>query len=208
MDYGYMRVSSTDQNEDRQLFALEAKGVDKDHLFLDKQSGKNFDRPAYQAMLERLSPGDLLYVTSIDRLGRSYEEVQEQWRFLTREKQIDICVLDMPLLDTRRDKNLLGTFIADLVLQVLSFVAQQERDNIRKRQAEGIAAAKERGVTFGRAKTIELPPNFDIVFQLWDCGSISGKEAARCCHLARSTWRYYAAKRKDELEAEQIARKK
>lgn len=142
--FGYIRVSSTDQNESRQQLALAKLGIDEKHIYMDKQSGKDFQRPQYQAMLKCLNPGDLLCITSIDRLGRNYKEIQHQWRILTREKQIDIQVLDMPLLDTRQSKDLLGTFIADLVLQVLCFVAESERENIRKRQAEGIAAAKKK----------------------------------------------------------------
>lgn len=157
--YGYIRVSSTDQNESRQRIALERQAIRSDRIFMDKLSGKDFQRPQYQAMLKKLRAGDLLCITSIDRLGRNYEEILEQWRIITKEKRVDILVLDMPLLDTRRDKNLLGTFIADLVLQVLSFVAQNERENIRSRQAEGIAAAKGRGVRFGR-KIKPLPDNF------------------------------------------------
>ena len=157
--YGYIRVSSTDQNESRQRIALERQAIPSDHIFMDKLSGKNFQRPQYQAMLKKLGPGDQLCITSIDRLGRNYEEILEQWRIITKEKRVDILVLDMPLLDTRRDKNLLGTFIADLVLQVLSFVAQNERENIRSRQAQGIAAAKQSGVRFGHAPR-PLPPIF------------------------------------------------
>lgn len=157
--YGYIRVSSTDQNESRQRIALERQAIRSDRIFMDKLSGKDFQRSQYQAMLKKLRAGDLLCITSIDRLGRNYEEILEQWRIITKEKRVDILVLDMPLLDTRRDKNLLGTFIADLVLQVLSFVAQNERENIRSRQAEGIAAAKGRGVRFGR-KIKPLPDNF------------------------------------------------
>ena len=149
--FGYIRVSSTDQNEERQLVAMKEKNVPGKNLFMDKQSGKDFERPSYKKMIRRLKPGDLLYILSIDRLGRNYMEIQEQWRILTREKKIDICVLDMPLLDTRSGKDLMGTFIADLVLQILSFVAQNERENIRRRQAEGIAAAQARGVRFGQA---------------------------------------------------------
>lgn len=151
--YGYIRVFSTDQNESRQRIALERQAIRSDRIFMDKLSDKNFQRPQYQAMLKKLGPGDQLCITSIDRLGRNYEEILEQWRIITKAKRADILVLDMPLLDTRRDKNLLGTFIADLVLQVLSFVAQNERENIRSRQAEGIAAAKGRCVRFGRKIT-------------------------------------------------------
>lgn len=148
--YGYIRVSSRDQNEDRQRVALREAGVAEKDLFLDKQSGKDFERPQYKNLLHRLKKDDLLYVKSIDRLGRNYKEILEQWQFITKEKGVDIVVLDMPLLDTRRGKDLMGTFLADIVLQVLSFVAENERDNIRQRQAEGIAAAKARGVRFGR----------------------------------------------------------
>lgn len=144
--YGYVRVSSTDQNEDRQISALMEAGVSKENIFMDKQSGKDFDRPAYKKLVRKLKTGDFLYVQSIDRLGRNYREIQEQWRILTKEKSVDICVLDMPLLDTRQGKDLIGTFIADLVLQILSFVAQSERESIRKRQAEGIAAADRKSV--------------------------------------------------------------
>lgn len=148
--YGYIRVSSSDQNESRQYMAMYEQGIAENHLFIDKLSGKDFRRPQYRTMLRQLKPGDILCVTIIDRLGRNYEEIQQQWRIITRDMKVDILVLDMPLLDTRRDKDLLGTFISDLVLQVLSFVAQKERENIRKRQAEGIAAAKINGIRFGR----------------------------------------------------------
>ena len=164
--YGYIRVSSRDQNEDRQLIALRGKGVPDNRIYMDKQSGKDFDRPKYKRLVRRLRHGDLLYLLSIDRLGRNYREIQEQWRLLTQEKGVDICVLDMPLLDTRQGKDLMGTFIADLVLQILSFVAQNERENIRKRQAEGIAAAKARGVKFGRPP-IPVPDNFYAVHKAW-----------------------------------------
>ena len=185
--YGYIRVSSTDQNESRQRIALEQQGIPSAHIFMDKMSGKDFQRPQYQAMLRKLRSGDLLCVVSIDRLGRNYEEILEQWRVLTKEKHVDILVLDMPMLDTRRDKNLLGTFIADLVLQVLSFVAQNERENIRSRQAEGIAAAKQRGVRFGR-EIKPLPDNFLENCALWRNGQISGLEAARRCRMPQSTF--------------------
>lgn len=185
--YGYIRVSSVDQNEDRQRIALDKLDIPPNRIFMDKQSGKDFHRPQYRAMLKKLKAGDLLYVLSIDRLGRNYEEIQEQWRLLTKEKQVDICVLDMPLLDTRREKNLLGTFIADLVLQVLSFVAQNERESIRTRQAQGIAAAKQRGVRFGR-EVKPLPDNFLENCALWQDGRISGLEAARRCRMPQSTF--------------------
>lgn len=164
--YGYIRVSSADQNEDRQLVALRSCKVPECNLFVDKQSGKDFERPEYRRMLKRLKRDDLLYVKSIDRLGRNYGEILEQWRLLTKEKGVDIVVLDMPLLDTRSGKDLMGTFIADLVLQILSFVAQNERENIRQRQAEGIAAAKARGVPFGRP-ALPLPENFEQVVSSW-----------------------------------------
>ena len=164
--YGYIRVSSRDQNEDRQLIALHGRGVKDDYIYIDKKSGKDFNRPQYKKLMKKLKPGDLLMIQSIDRLGRNYEEVQNQWRVLTKEKEVDICVIDMPLLDTRQGKDLLGTFIADLVLQILSFVAQNEREYIRKRQAEGIAAAKAKGVKFGR-KPLPLPDNFHEVHRAW-----------------------------------------
>ena len=187
MNYGYIRVSSTDQNEDRQLIALRSKGVSDNCIYIDKQSGKDFNRPQYKRLLKKLKPGDLLYILSIDRLGRNYKEIQEQWRILTKEKDVDICVLDMPLLDTRQGKDLLGTFIADLVLQILSFVAENERANIRKRQAEGIAAAKARGVKFGRPPKV-LPPNFHELHQAWRDGKISLRQAARQCGMPLSTF--------------------
>ena len=187
--FGYIRVSSADQNESRQQLAFEKLGIEANNIYMDKQSGKDFQRPQYQAMLECLKPGDLLCITSIDRLGRNYKEIQHQWRILTKEKQIDIQVLDMPLLDTRQSKDLLGTFIADLVLQVLCFVAESERENIRKRQAEGIAAAKKRGIRFGH-KPKPLPANFEEVLALWKQGHITMTEAARRTNMARSTFRY------------------
>lgn len=189
--YGYIRVSSIDQNESRQRLAMREQAIDEKYIYVDKISGKDFQRPQYQAMLKRLKPGDQLYVTSIDRLGRNYEEIQQHWRILTREKQVDIFVLDMPLLDTRRGKDLLGTFIADLVLQVLSFVAQSERENIRRRQAEGIAAARINGAHLGR-EAKPLPNNFTEMYELWKQGYISAAEAARRCGMARSTFRYRA----------------
>lgn len=158
--YGYVRVSTQEQNEDRQLVAMSNLAVEQMTIFMDKQSGKDFNRPKYQEMVGKLQKGDLLYVASIDRLGRNYDEIQHQWRILTKEIGVDVCVIDMPLLDTRQSKDLLGTFVADLVLQVLSFAAHNERDNIRKRQAEGIAAAKARGVRFGRP-----PKNPPAAFQ-------------------------------------------
>lgn len=189
--YGYIRVSSTDQNEDRQQIALRARGVRPGNIFMDKQSGKDFDRPQYKRMVKKIKPGDLLCILSIDRLGRNYEEIQEQWRVLTRERGADICVIDMPLLDTRNGKDLMGTFIADLVLQILSFVAQNERENIRKRQEQGIAAAKARGVKFGRPPR-PLPEGFHSAYQRWKAGKITGTAAAKECGMPLSTFRYRA----------------
>ena len=185
--YGYARVSSTDQNEERQLLALRARNVPERNIFVDKQSGKDFDRPQYKRLVKKMKPGDLLYVLSIDRLGRNYEEVQEQWRFLTKELRVDICVIDMPLLDTRSGKDLMGTFIADLVLQILSFVAQSERDSIKKRQAEGIAAAKARGVRLGRPQ-IPMPGQFEQIVAAWKAGNITLDEALRRSGLSASTF--------------------
>lgn len=189
--YGYVRVSSKDQNEDRQMIALREVGVSEKNIFVDKQSGKDFNRPKYKRLLKRLKTDDLLYIKSIDRLGRNYEEIQNQWRIITKDKKVDIVVLDMPLLDTRRGKDLVGTFLFDIVLQVLSFVAENERSNIRQRQAEGIAAAKARGVRFGRPPAT-LPENFHQVYQLWKSGKITGLEAARMCDMPMSTFRYRA----------------
>lgn len=189
--YGYVRVSSKDQNEDRQMIALREVGVPEKNIFVDKQSGKDFNRPKYKRLLKRLKTDDLLYIKSIDRLGRNYEEIQNQWRIITKDKKVDIVVLDMPLLDTRRGKDLVGTFLSDIVLQVLSFVAENERSNIRQRQAEGIAAAKARGVRFGRPPAT-LPENFHQVYQLWKSGKITGLEAARMCDMPMSTFRYRA----------------
>ena len=177
--------------------ALEQKAIPPDRIFMDKLSGKNFQRPQYQALLGRLKPGDQLCITSIDRLGRNYEEIQQQWKVITREKRADILVLDMPLLDTRRDRDLLGTFIADLVLQVLSFVAQNERENIRRRQAEGIAVAKRNGVKFG-PKPQPLPQNFSEIFLLWEQGKISMSKAAKHTGMARSTFRKKAGSYRKE----------
>ena len=184
--YGYVRVSSTDQHEDRQLIAMAERGIPENCIYMDKQSGKDFKRPRYRALMKKLRPGDQLCITSIDRLGRNYEEIQEQWRILTREKKVDILVLDMPLLDTRRDKDLLGTFIADLVLQVLSFVAHSERENIRKRQAEGIEAARRRGVHLGR-RAEPLPEDFHQLAHRWLSNTMSLSEAARQCKMPKRT---------------------
>lgn len=189
--YGYIRVSCKDQNEDRQRIALGEVPVPEKNIYIDKRSGKDFDRPQYRKLLRRLRPNDLLYIKSIDRLGRNYREILEQWRLLTREKQVDIAVLDMPLLDTRRGKDLMGTFLADVVLQVLSFVAENERANIRQRQAEGIAAAKARGVRFGRPPR-PLPENFHSVYRRWKGGKITGTAAAKECGMPLATFRYRA----------------
>ena len=189
--YGYIRVSSTDQNEDRQRIALRKRAVPPKNIYMDKQSGKDFNRPQYKKMVRRLRSGDLLYVLSIDRLGRNYEEIQNQWWVLTKEIGVDVCVIDMPLLDTRSGKDLMGTFIADLVLQILSFVAESERTNIRRRQAEGIEAARARGVRFGRPPR-PLPENYQNVYQRWRIGAITGVAAARECGMPLSTFRYRA----------------
>lgn len=191
--YGYIRVSSADQNEERQVIAMRKMEVPEKNLYMDKQSGKDFDRPKYKKLVKRLKKGDLLYVLSIDRLGRNYEEIQEQWRLLTKEKGVDICVIDMPLLDTRHGRDLLGTFIADLVLQILSFVAQSERESIRKRQAEGIAAAKGRGVKFGRPPR-PLPDGFDKVYRAWRNKKLTLRQAAEACEMPAGTFYSKAAK--------------
>lgn len=190
--YGYVRVSSRDQNEARQMIALEELGILRKNIYVDKQSGKDFERPAYRKMLRRLGRDDLLYIKSIDRLGRDYAEILRQWRILTKEKGIDIVVLDMPLLDTRRGKDLMGTFLSDIVLQVLSFVAESERVNIRQRQAEGIAAAKARGVRFGRPRR-PLPENFPEVYRRWKNAKVTGTAAAKECSMPLATFRYRAA---------------
>ena len=185
--YGYIRVSTREQNEDRQRLALAALPVPEENIYMDKQSGKDFERPQYRRLVRRLRRDDLLYVKSIDRLGRNYSEILEQWRMLTKEKGVDIAVLDMPLLDTRRGKDLMGTFLSDLVLQVLSFVAENERDNIRQRQAEGIAAAKARGVRFGRPP-LPLPDNFHMLHQAWRGQKITLRQAARACGMPTGTF--------------------
>jgi len=185
--YGYVRVSSTDQNEDRQMISMKEVKIPVTQIFIDKQSGKDFNRPQYKALAEELQEGDLLYIKSIDRLGRNYEEIQNQWRTLTKEKGIDICVIDMPLLDTRIHKNLIGTLISDIVLQILSFVAQSERESIRTRQAEGIAAARARGVQFGRP--IKKPPeNFGILVKQWECGNLPFEQILTQTGLKEATF--------------------
>ena len=189
--YCYVRVSSKDQHEDRQLITMNEYGIPKRNFYIDKQSGKDFDRPKYRKLVRKLKKDDLLYIKSIDRLGRNYVEILEQWQFLTKEKEVDICVIDMPLLDTRRGKDLIGTFLSDIVLQVLSFVAENERQNIRQRQAEGIAAAKAKGVKFGRPQS-PLPEHFEEVFLQWKNGEISGKKAASLLGMPASTFLYKA----------------
>ena len=183
----YVRVSSTDQNEDRQMIALREVGVPEKNIFMDKQSGKDFDRPNYKKLVRKLKAGDLLYILSIDRLGRNYEEIQKQWRVLTKEIGIDICVIDMPLLDTRNGKDLMGTFIADLVPQILSFVAQSERENIKKRQAEGIAAAKAKGVKFGRPEKA-VPDDFGKIVKAWEQKKLPLAEVLRQCNMSEATF--------------------
>ena len=185
--YGYIRVSTKEQNEDRQRIALEAFGIPKKHIYMDKQSGKDFNRPAYIRLLRKLKPEDTLVVKSIDRLGRNYKEILKQWRIITQEKRASILVLDMPILDTRRDKDLMGTLISDIVLQLLSYVAQTEREFIHQRQAEGIAAAKARGVHFGR-RPIKRPENFPIIRERWNEGHISAREAAKLLGIVHSTF--------------------
>jgi DNA invertase Pin-like site-specific DNA recombinase len=184
--FGYVRVSMKDQNADRQLIALEPYQIPPGNLFIEKKSGKDFNRPKYKRLFRTLRTGDLLYIKSIDRLGRDYEEIIEQWRLLTREKGVDIKVLDMPMLDTTYCKDLLGTFISDLVLQVLSFSAQLERENILQRQAEGIAAARARGVVFGR-KAVDVPEAFPEIYRQWRNGGLTGKQAAKLCGFSVKT---------------------
>ena len=185
--YGYVRVSSREQNEDRQLDALREMEIEERNIFIDKQSGKDFERPQYKRLVRKVKRDDLIYIKSIDRLGRNYSEIQEQWRFLTKEKGADIVVLDMPLLDTRRGKDLMGTFLSDIVLQVLSFAAENERKNIRQRQAEGIAAAKARGVRFGRPQ-INMPEYFGKTVRSWERKEITVEEAVRRCGVSESTF--------------------
>lgn len=185
--YGYVRVSSAEQNEQRQVIALKKAGVPVSNIFTDKQSGKDFYRKNYKKMVSVLKQGDLLYILSIDRLGRNYAEIQNQWRILTKETGIDICVLDMPLLDTRKGKDLMGTFIADLVLQILSFVAENERENIRKRQEQGINAAKKRGVRFGRPEST-IPDDFENIIKEWENKCINIEQVLKKCHMSKSTF--------------------
>lgn len=189
--YGYARVSTREQNEDRQIIALKEMGVPEGNIYLDKLSGKNFERPQYKRLLKRLNNESVLYIKSIDRLGRSYRDLSEQWRIITKEKGADVVVIDMPILDTRRDKNLLGTFISDLILALLSYVAETEYRTIHQRQAEGIAAAKARGVKLGRPPR-PLPENFHEVYQKWRAGKLSTSEAARHVNMPISSFRYRA----------------
>ena len=193
--YGYIRVSSKDQKGDRQQIALKEVGVELPNIYVDKQSGKDFNRPQYKKMLRKLKKDDLLYIKSIDRLGRNYEEILQQWRILTKDKGVDIVVLDMPLLDTRRGKDLMGTFLSDIVLQVLSFVAENERTNIKQRQAEGIAATKAQGIKFGRPP-LPLPDNFYEVHKAWRSKRITLKQAAEACNMPVGT--FYGKARKFE----------
>lgn len=195
--YGYARVSSKDQSEDRQLIALAEHQVPEGNIFLDKLSGKDFNRPAYRRLVRRLRRGDVLVVKSIDRLGRNYEEILEQWRVLTKEREADVVVLDMPLLDTRKGKDLTGTLIADIVLQLLSYVAQTERENIRQRQAEGIAAARLRGVQFGRPRK-PVPDEFFQLCQLYQQGKISGRQAAMRLKIAHNTFFKWTREQPDQ----------
>ncbi|WP_346686230.1 recombinase family protein [Megamonas hypermegale] len=187
--YGYVRVSSREQNEERQVLAMKEMSIVNKNIFIDKYSGKNFSRPQYKRLVKKLKRNDLLYIKSIDRLGRNYMEILEEWRMLTKEIGIDIVVIDMPLLDTRIGKDLIGTFLSDVVLQILSFVAENERVNIRQRQAEGIAIAKAKGVRFGRPPK-PLSENFCEVYQKWKAGKITGTAAAKACKMPLSTFRY------------------
>ncbi len=191
--YGYVRVSSKDQNEDRQVITMRDMQVPEENIFIDKQSGKDFNRPQYKRLLRKVKENDLIYIKSIDRLGRNYGEILEQWKIITKDKGVDLYVIDLPILDTRREKNLLGTFISDLVLTLLSYVAENERTTIRQRQAEGIAAAKARGVHFGRTPK-PLPVNFHEVYQKWKMKKITVKEAAEQCGMPQTTF-YEKAKK-------------
>lgn len=199
MEYGYIRVSSKEQNEARQLDALHEQGIADSNIYLDKQSGKDFNRPKYKTLYKKLKKGDVLYIKSIDRMGRNYDEIIQEWRRITRFREADIVVLDMPLLDTRRGKDLMGTFLSDIVLQVLSFVAENERTNIKQRQAEGIAAAKARGVKFGRP-SLPIPENFYQMCKEWRDGKIKIEEAARSCNMCQKTFYSKAVKYEREQQ--------
>ena len=203
MVYAYIRVSSKEQNEDRQLLAMKEVDVPDKNIFIDKKSGKDFERPQYQRLLRKLKEDDLLYIKSIDRLGRNYEDIIEQWRIISKVKKADIVVLDMPLLDTRKGKDLMGTFLSDIVLQVLSFVAENERGNIKQRQAEGIAAAKARGVKFGRPSA-PLPGNFNEVCERWMDGKLTNEAAAKECGMAVSSFRYRAKRYKNTVFLQEL----
>ena len=202
--YGYVRVSSIDQNEDRQLVVMDENNVPSKNVYIDKQSGKDFERPQYKKLVKKLKQGDLLYILSIDRLGRNYEDIQKQWRILTKDIGIDIYVIDMPLLDTRNGKDLMGTFIADLVLQILSFVAQSERENIKKRQAEGIAAAKAKGVKFGRPEK-DIPDDFGKIIKAWEQKRLPFTEVLKLCNMSEATFyrrlREYRLVKEDEYKS-------
>jgi DNA invertase Pin-like site-specific DNA recombinase len=201
MEYGYVRVSSKEQNEARQLDALCKQGIEDCNIFIDKQSGKDFNRPKYKTLYRKLKKGDVLYIKSIDRMGRNYDEIIQEWRRITRFREADIVVLDMPLLDTRRGKDLMGTFLSDIVLQVLSFVAENERTNIKQRQAEGITAAKARGVRFGRPP-LPIPENFYQMRKDWRAGAITMEKAAAACRMCPKTF-YYKAVKEEQNEEEQ-----
>ena len=185
--YGYVRVSTKEQNEARQVIAMHEFGVDEQNIFVEKQSGKDFNRPQYKRLLRKIKAGDTLVIKSIDRLGRNYDEIIEQWRIITKDKQAAIVVLDMPLLDTRQGRDLTGTLIADIVLQLLSYVAQTEREFIKRRQAEGIAAAKAKGVHFG-VKPMEKPAGFDVCYEQWRRGELSARAAARVLNVTHPTF--------------------
>lgn len=185
--YGYVRVSTREQKEDRQMIAMNELGIKKKNIYVDKQSGKDFNRPMYQKLLKKMKENDVLFVKSIDRLGRNYEEVLEQWRILTKEKNVDVVVIDIPILDTRLGKDLLGTLIADLVLAIFSYVSENERSTIKSRQKEGIQAAKQRGVQFGRPKK-PIPENFEQIYEAWIKKEITTEEAARRCNFAKATF--------------------
>ena len=196
--YGYVRVSTREQNEARQLIAMSEYSVPERNIYIDKESGKNFEREKYKKLIKKVKEGDLIYIKSIDRLGRNYDEIIEQWRMISKTKKADICVIDMPLLDTRRGKDLMGTFISDIVLEILSFVAHNEREVILQRQKEGIEAAKARGVQFGRP-VIPVPDNFNEVYALWADHKLSVRKAAEKCNMAESTF-YYKARLLQESE--------
>lgn len=191
MQYGYARISTREQNERRQLVALQEFGIPKEHIYVDRQSGKDFERAQYQWLLQNIKPGDTLVIQSIDRLGRNYEETLEQWRIITKEKGANIVVLDMPLLDTRQSRDLTGVLISEIVLQLLSYVAQTEREFIRKRQAEGIAAAKQQGVKFGR-RPMERPPEYERLKDQWEQGKLSARNAARQLGITHRTFLLWA----------------